>query len=193
MSSCLRSHGRKNGRWPCVAVRQSELKRQKGRFDDLNDIHQKALERARQRTQQRTGAPQADDTAFASERERAKEALRAEMNSFNGQNVTKIAAFTQGDTSDRKLRVATYCRVSTDDKDQVISMELQKKNYRELITGTPNWIYYGTFVDDGYSGTNTEHRRAFQLMMKHAEEGRFDMITTKSVSRFARNLIDCIT
>ena len=155
----------------------------------MNDIHQKALERA----QQRAGAPQADDTAFASERERAKEALRAEMNSFNGQNVTKISAFTQGDTSDRKLRVAAYCRVSTDDEDQVISMELQKKNYRELITGTPNWIYYGTFVDDGYSGTNTEHRRAFQLMMKHAEEGRFDMIITKSVSRFARNLIDCIT
>ena len=95
----------------------------------MNDIHQKALERA----QQRAGAPQADDTAFASERERAKEALRAEMNSFNGQNVTKISAFTQGDTSDRKLRVAAYCRVSTDDEDQVISMELQKKNYRELI------------------------------------------------------------
>jgi DNA invertase Pin-like site-specific DNA recombinase len=82
--------------------------------------------------------------------------------------------------------VAAYCRVSTDDEDQVISMELQKKNYRELITGTPNWIYYGTFVDDGYSGTNTEHRRAFQLMMKHAEEGRFEISRGKLIQTHFR-------
>ena len=168
----------------------------------MKDVHQKARDRAQQRVasppltdiHNTPGSPQVTgNMAFASERERAKEALRTELNSYSSSNVLKIAALNQTNDDGRILRVAAYCRVSTDDEDQVSSMELQKKAYKELITNNPNWIYYGTFVDDGYSGTNTEHRRAFQLMMKHAEQGKFDMIVTKSVSRFARNLIDCIT
>ena len=168
----------------------------------MKDVRQKARDRAQQRiasppnaAQKAKGKPEDNgNTAFASERERAKEALRQELNTYSGNNILKIAAFNTPDTDEnRVLRVAAYCRVSTDDEDQVMSMEMQKKNYKEKILQTPNWIYYGTFVDDGYSGTNTEHRRAFQLMMKHAEQGKFDMIITKSVSRFARNLIDCIT
>ena len=61
----------------------------------------------------------------------------------------------------RILRVAAYCRVSTDDIDQVISIELQKNNYRDMIRANPKWKYAGTYVDDGFSGTNTEHRPAF--------------------------------
>ena len=166
----------------------------------MKDVHQKARDRAQQRVasppdiHNTPGSPQVTgNMAFASERERAKEALRTELNNYSSNNIHKIAALTQTTDDGRILRVAAYCRVSTDDEDQVSSMELQKKAYKELITNNPNWIYYGTFVDDGYSGTNTEHRRAFQLMMKHAEQGKFDMIVTKSVSRFARNLIDCIT
>ena len=166
----------------------------------MKDVHQKARDRAQQRVasppdiHNTLGSPQVNgNMAFASERERAKEALRTELNNYSSNNIHKIAALTQTTDDGRILRVAAYCRVSTDDEDQVSSMELQKKAYKELITNNPNWIYYGTFVDDGYSGTNTEHRRAFQLMMKHAEQGKFDMIVTKSVSRFARNLIDCIT
>ena len=168
----------------------------------MKDVHQKAQDRAQARVaspplsdiHNTPGSPQVTgNMAFASERERAKEALRSEINSYSGNNIHKIAAMTQANDDGRILRVAAYCRVSTDDEEQVPSMELQKKVYKEMITNNPNWIYYGTFVDDGYSGTNTEHRRAFQLMMKHAEQGKFDMIVTKSVSRFARNLIDCIT
>ena len=168
----------------------------------MKDVHQKARDRAQQRVaspplsdiHNTPGSPQVTgNMAFASERERAKEALRTELNNYSSNNIHMIAALTQTTDDGRILRVAAYCRVSTDDEDQVSSMELQKKAYKELITNNPNWIYYGTFVDDGYSGTNTEHRRAFQLMMKHAEQGKFDMIVTKSVSRFARNLIDCIT
>ena len=166
----------------------------------MKDVHQKARDRAQQRVasppdiHNTPGSPQVTgNMAFASERERAKEALRTELNNYSSNNIHKIAALTQTTDDGRILRVAAYCRVSTDDEDQVSSIELQKKAYKELITNNPNWIYYGTFVDDGYSGTNTEHRRAFQLMMKHAEQGKFDMIVTKSVSRFARNLIDCIT
>ena len=87
-------------------------------------------------------------------------------------------------------RVCAYCRVSTDDIDQVISIELQKNNYRDMIRANPRWKYVGTYVDDGFSGTNTEHRPAFNLMMKDAMAGKIDMIITKSVSRFARNLLD---
>ena len=137
----------------------------------MKDVRQKARDRAQARvaspplsdTHNSPGSSQANgNMAFASERERAREALRAELNGLNGSNVMKIAAFnTPGADENRVLRVAAYCRVSTDDEDQVVSMELQKKNYWELITNTPNWIYYGTFVDDGYSGTNTEHQMAY--------------------------------
>lgn len=126
------------------------------------------------------------------ERAKAKEALRAEVSTYTGENVRKIAAAAQAAQEDRILRVAAYCRVSTDDIDQLLSIELQKNNYRDMIRANPKWRYVGTYVDDGFSGTNTDHRPAFQLMMKDAMAGKIDMIITKSVSRFARNLLDCI-
>ena len=126
------------------------------------------------------------------ERARAKAALRAEVSTFTGENVRKIAASDQAAQEDRILRVAAYCRVSTDDIDQLLSIELQKNNYRDMIRANPKWRYVGTYVDDGFSGTNTDHRPAFRLMMKDAMAGKIDMIITKSVSRFARNLLDCI-
>ena len=130
--------------------------------------------------------------AYASEREKAKEALRSQVQSQNGQNVHKIAAIDDPLDPERILTVAAYCRVSTDDLNQVMSIELQKDEYKKKICGNPKWKYYGTFVDDGYSGTNTDHRKAFQLMIDHAMAGKFDMVITKSVSRFARNLMDCV-
>ena len=148
----------------------------------MKDVRSKAEEKARQRTEENA----------LSERARAKEALRAEVNTFTGENVRKIAASAQAVQEDRVLRVAAYCRVSTDDIDQLLSIELQKNNYRDMICANPKWKYVGTYVDDGFSGTNTDHRPAFKLMMKDALEGKIDMIITKSVSRFARNLLDCI-
>ena len=103
-----------------------------------------------------------------------------------------IAAAPEGVESRKKLRTAAYCRVSTDDIGQVISIEMQKKEYRKKIRENPNWVYYGTYVDDGFSGTNTAHRPGFRKMMEDAMAGKFDAIITKSVSRFARNLLDCI-
>ncbi len=128
-----------------------------------------------------------------SERKRAREAARLEANSFQGQNVRVIAASSeQNNKKCTFLDVAAYCRVSTDDVGQIISIEYQKNNYRDKIKANPEWHYVGTYVDDGFSGTNTEHRPAFQLMMKRAMEGKIGMIITKSVSRFARNLLDCM-
>ncbi|MCR4884282.1 MAG: recombinase family protein [Clostridiales bacterium] len=133
-----------------------------------------------------------DGDGFMSERTMAKEALREEVNTYTGENVRKIAATTAAVQDDRILRVAAYCRVSTDDIDQLLSIELQKNNYRDMIKANPKWKYVGTYVDDGFSGTNTDHRPAFKLMMRDAMAGKIDMIITKSVSRFARNLLDCI-
>ena len=133
----------------------------------LKDIRPKAEEKARRKAEGLLQeAPSGD--GFMSERTRAKEALREEANTYTGENVRKIAATAAAAQEDRILRVAAYCRVSTDDIDQLLSIELQKNNYRDMIKANPKWKYVGTYVDDGFSGTNTEHRPAFRLMMKDA-------------------------
>ena len=134
----------------------------------------------------------AQERFVMSEREKAAEAQRKQIGSYNGERVKKIAARSDADGREGKLHVAAYCRVSTDDIDQVISIELQKDEYQKKIKENPAWEYMGTYVDDGFSGTNTEHRPGFRLMMQAAMEGKLDVIITKSVSRFARNLLDCI-
>ena len=160
----------------------------------MKDIRPRAEEKARRKIDELQEQPaRTDGTGLKTERARAKQALREEVNAQNGQSVHKIAASAPvSGPDDRILRVAAYCRVSTDDIDQVISIELQKNNYRDMIKTNPKWKYVGTYVDDGFSGTNTDHRPAFKLMMKDAMAGKIDMIITKSVSRFARNLLDCI-
>lgn len=144
----------------------------------LKDIRLKAEGRARQKVAQAgpNTVARPPGSGFMSERTRAKEALRVEVNTYTGENVRKIAATSAAAQEDRILRVAAYCRVSTDDIDQLVSIELQKNNYRDMIKANPKWKYVGTYVDDGFSGTNTEHRPAFQLMMKDAMAGRIDMI-----------------
>ena len=155
----------------------------------LKDIRPRAEERARRRQEEAQRPP---GTGFMSERSRAKEALRVEVNTYTGENVRKIAATAAAAEEDRILRVAAYCRVSTDDIDQLVSIEMQKNAYRDMIKANPKWKHVGTYVDDGFSGTNTEHRQGFQKLMKDAMDGKIDMIITKAVSRFARNLMDCI-
>lgn len=153
----------------------------------MKDTREKALEKARQRAEGNSSS-----SSFESERQRAAQARRDEVSSYTGQNVHMIPAVGANGDDGRILRVAAYCRVSTDDIDQVISIELQKDNYRDKIRENPKWKYVGTYVDDGFSGTNTEHRPGFTKMMKDAMDGKIDLIITKAVSRFARNLIDCI-
>ena len=132
-------------------------------------------------------------SGFESERQRAKSALRSEIESYDGAGVHKIEADAEKQREERILNVAAYCRVSTDDIEQTISIEMQKKNYREKIRANPKWKYCGLYVDDGFSGTSALNRPGFQRMMRDALAGKIDMIITKSVSRFARNLIDCIS
>lgn len=91
-----------------------------------------------------------------------------------------------------KLRVAAYCRVSTDSDEQETSYETQVSHYTEYIQKNPDWQLAGIFADDGISGTNTKKRGEFNRMIDECMAGNIDMIITKSISRFARNTLDCL-
>ena len=91
-----------------------------------------------------------------------------------------------------KLRVAAYCRVSTDSDEQATSYEAQIEHYTEYISKNPEWVLEGIFADDGISGTNTKKRDEFNRMIDECHVGNIDMIITKSISRFARNTLDCL-
>lgn len=91
-----------------------------------------------------------------------------------------------------KLRVAAYCRVSTDSDEQATSSEAQVEHYTEFIQKNPEWEFAGIYADDGISGTNTKNRDEFNRMIEDCEAGTTDMIITKSISRFARNTLDCL-
>ena len=91
-----------------------------------------------------------------------------------------------------KLRVAAYCRVSTDSDEQATSYEAQVEHYTEYIQKNPDWEFAGIYADDGISGTNTKKREEFNHMIDDCKAGNIDMIITKSISRFARNTLDCL-
>ena len=93
----------------------------------------------------------------------------------------------------RKLRVAAYCRVSTELEQQLSSYDIQIEYYTRHIMQNPNWIFAGVFADDGRSATNTFRRDDFNQLMDQCLKGKVDMVITKSISRFARNTVDCIS
>ena len=95
--------------------------------------------------------------------------------------------------SDKYQRVAIYARVSTDDVSQTTSFELQKKYYEDFVAQHPKWELVGIYADEGISGTSTKKRDAFNRMMADAKDGKIDLIITKSVSRFARNVENFLT
>lgn len=94
------------------------------------------------------------------------------------------------DTS--RKRVAVYARVSTDSVNQTSSYELQKNYYEDLVARHPGWELVKIYADEGISGTSLNHRAECVRMLKDCDEGKIDLIVTKSVARFARNVVDCI-
>lgn len=95
-------------------------------------------------------------------------------------------------TEEIKLRVAAYCRVSTELEEQQSSYQAQVDHYTRAIQTNPKWIFAGIYADEGISGTNTKKRVEFNRMIEDCMAGRIDMIITKSISRFARNTLYCI-
>lgn len=114
-----------------------------------------------------------------------------------GKNITVIPArkrvgSTAAKEKIKKLRVAAYCRVSTENEEQNSSYEVQVAHYTEFIKKNTEWEFAGIFADDGISGTNTKKREEFNRMIEECMEGNIDLVITKSISRFARNTLDCL-
>ena len=91
------------------------------------------------------------------------------------------------------IQVAAYCRVSTDKEDQANSFDSQQNYFKEYISKNPDWNLYEIYADEGISGTSTRKRRQFNRMIRDAHEGRFQLILTKEVSRFSRNIVDTLS
>ena len=96
-----------------------------------------------------------------------------------------------GQQIELKKNVAAYCRVSTDQEEQLSSYENQVRYYTEVITRNPDYELVDIYADEGISGTNTKKRDDFNRMIADCRAGKIDLIITKSISRFARNTLDC--
>ena len=90
------------------------------------------------------------------------------------------------------LRVAAYCRVSSDSDDQINSFIAQNKHYHDLISSRENWALVDVYADEGITGTSARKRDDFQRMLDDCRSGKIDKILVKSISRFARNTTDCL-
>jgi len=99
---------------------------------------------------------------------------------------------TKGKENQRQLRVAAYCRVSTDDEEQLTSYEAQIAHYTDKIMTNPNWTMAGIYADEGITGTSALKRPEFLKMIRKCRQKKIDVILVKSLSRFARNTVDCL-
>ncbi len=128
-------------------------------------------------------------------RERERQRLNDEIARNQGGNgVIVIPPSKRADDDEEppKLRVAAYCRVSTQEEEQVGSFEMQVRHFRQRIEGNPAWELAGIYQDEGVSGTSVGKRLGFQRMIADAVAGRIDLILTKSISRFGRNVVDIL-
>jgi len=135
------------------------------------------------------------DQAKRDRKQLEKERIRKRIHvSVDPDNYEYFPAKKQIDYYDNDVaqRVAIYVRVSTDDVKQTTSYELQKKYYEDFVVRHPNWTLHKIYADQGISGTSLAHRVEFNQMIADAKAGLIDMIITKSVSRFSRNITDCI-
>lgn len=126
--------------------------------------------------------------------DQVKKKIRERYKGISEDELDVIPAVPQEDfyRSENHKRVAVYARVSTDDPNQTSSYELQKNHYEDLVNRRTNWELVDIYADEGISGTSLQHRDNFLRMIEDCRLGKIDLIVTKSVSRFARNIIDCI-
>lgn len=129
------------------------------------------------------------------ETEQKQKIHRRVYTKIDPENYEFIPAKKQIDYYDNDIpqRVAVYARVSTDNVQQTSSYELQKKYYEEFVIRHPNWTLVKIYADEGISGTSMAHRDEFLAMIADSRAGKIDMIITKSVSRFARNVVDFLS
>ncbi len=123
-----------------------------------------------------------------------KKRIRERYKGIDTDELDVIPAIPQEDfyRAEIEKRVAVYARVSTDDPRQTSSYELQKNHYEDVVSRNPHWSLVEIYADEGISGTSLQHRDEFIRMINDCKAGKIDLIVTKSVSRFARNVLDCI-
>lgn len=117
------------------------------------------------------------------------------MNPTPAKTITLIPAnpgLAEQRTRNRQLRVAAYCRVSTDDEEQLTSYEAQKTYYTDKIMTNREWTMAGIFADEGITGTSARKRPEFLRMIRQCKQQKIDVVLAKSISRFARNTVDCL-
>lgn len=124
-----------------------------------------------------------------------KEKIRNKYKGINQDELDVIPAIPQVSFYEDKQvkRVAVYVRVSTDDSRQTSSYELQRNHYMDVVSDNIYWKLVDIYADEGISGTSLKHRDAFVRMINDCKAGKIDLIVTKSVNRFARNIVDCIS
>nr|DAT74193.1 MAG TPA: integrase [Caudoviricetes sp.] len=106
--------------------------------------------------------------------------------------VTKIAEVASAKVKVKKVKVAAYCRVSTDFDAQLESLEAQKTHYENYITFRDDWEFAGLYYDEGITGTKKDKRPELLRLIDDCKAGKVDFVITKSISRFARNTLDCL-
>lgn len=133
-----------------------------------------------------------DTNQISSEEKKVK--IRERYKGISIDNLDVIPAIPPEDFYDETKikRVGVYARVSTDDPRQTSSYELQKNHYHDMVNRRPDWKLVEIYADEGISGTSLQHRDDFLRMISDCEAGKLDLIVTKSVARFARNVVDCI-
>ncbi len=127
--------------------------------------------------------------------EEKREKVRNKYRNATGNGLEVIPANPKVNFFDdtRTKRVALYVRVSTDRAAQTSSFEMQQKYYADLIARHPSWILVETYADEGISGTSLDRREAFNRMIEACRQGEIDLIVTKNVPRWARNIVDGIS
>ena len=125
----------------------------------------------------------------------SKEKIRARYRGVDPSELEVIPAIATDEIAldQRKLKVAAYVRVSTENDEQTSSYELQVNDFTDRINANPNWEFAGIYSDEGISGTELSHRKGMLQMIEDARAGKINHILAKSIARFARNVVDCLS
>ena len=125
----------------------------------------------------------------------SKQKIRSRYKGIDPSQLEVIPAIATDEIAldQRPLKVAAYVRVSTENDEQTSSYELQVNDFTERIKANPNWEFVGIYSDEGISGTNLTHRKGMLQMIEDAKAGKIQHILSKSIARFARNVVDCLS
>ena len=137
-------------------------------------------------------ANKAQNRTIQERKKRKKKKAGAPRRNYEVEVIPAKKAIPNNASEAPKRRIAAYCRVSTEEEEQESSFELQVEHYTKYISAHEDWVLAGIYADKGISGTQVKHREQFLQMIEDCKAGKVDQIITKSISRFARNVLQCL-